>query len=119
MSVFQNMLCSYMPNYELQFYSSGNSKPIDKFLAKTNKPTRAKIFRGLNLLEKYGPMIGMPHVKKIDHVLYELRIRGKEEVRVLFITQLRIIYFLHIFKKKTQKIPANEINTAHQRLTYL
>lgn len=106
-----------MTKFELIFYSSGNSKPVDNFISKSNPETRGKIFKSLDLVENYGPMIGMPHVKKINKQLYELRIRGKEEIRLLFTCSGQKIYFLHIFKKKTQKIPLRELNLAHKRLT--
>jgi phage-related protein len=107
-----------MDNFELVFYSSGNSKPIDKFLSSSTAGTRAKIFQKLKLLKTYGPMAGMPHVKKINHQLFELRIRGHEEVRLLFSCYGRTLYFAHIFKKKTRKIPVKEISIAQKRLAY-
>jgi len=102
--------------FELIFYSFGSSKPIDEFISTLTTDTKAKIFKSLDLLENYGPMIGMPHVKKIEKLLFELRIRGKEEIRLFFICSKQKIYFLHIFKKKTQKIPLKELNLARKRL---
>lgn len=59
------------------------------------------------------------YTKKIRKDLYELRITGQEQIRVLYTTQGRTIILLHAFKKKTQKIPLKEIKTALSRLELL
>lgn len=59
----------------------------------------------------------MPHAKQLDSGLYELRVRGKEEIRVLYGFKQKTIYLLHAFKKQTQKTPRKEIETAVKRLT--
>lgn len=104
--------------YELLFYSSGNSKPIDEFIGTCEHSARAKIFRGFELLREHGIFVGMPHVKKLEGPLYELRIRGQQELRLIFtLYKKNTIYFLHAFKKKSQKTPRPEIEIASRRLT--
>jgi len=61
----------------------------------------------------------MPHAKKLTGKIYELRIRGKEEVRIIYAFVKNRIYLLHAFKKKTQKTPIREIKIALRRLSYL
>lgn len=61
----------------------------------------------------------MPHCKKLTSDIFELRIRGKEEVRILYSTRKGDIYLLHAFKKKSQKTPAKEIKIAEQRMALL
>jgi phage-related protein len=104
-------------SYQLIFYSSVNSKPIQDFIVSTEKVTQAKILKSLDLVEIYGVKAGMPHVKKITKDLFELRVRGKQEVRLLFVQKGKKTCFLHGFLKKTNKIPKNEIKTALKRLT--
>jgi len=104
-------------SYNLIFYTTHSTNAIEKFILSTEKYTQAKILRSLDLVEKFGSRVGMPHVKKITKDLYELRIRGKQEVRLLFSQQGRNIYFLHGFLKKSNKIPRNDIETALKRLT--
>lgn len=72
-----------------------------------------------DLLEKYGPEIGMPYVKRISKDLFELRIRKQESVRFLFTLKNKIIWILHGFKKKRKKIPNKEIGIALNRLTLI
>ena len=57
--------------------------------------------------------------KKLTDKLYELRIRGKQEVRIIYVFRKQIIYLLHAFKKQTQKTPEKEIKIARSRLQIL
>lgn len=98
-----------------------------------DESTIAKILHKIDLLEKYGTSLGMPHVKKITTSLYELRIRGKQETRIFygFIKNKQSfssskqsfstnkIYLVHAFKKQTQKTPKKEIKIATERLKIL
>ena len=61
------------------------------------------MLRAIELIEQYGQYLGMPHVKKVTSVLYELRIRGKQEVRIFFIIKAGSALLLHGFVKKSQK----------------
>jgi len=94
------------------FESGRGEKIIEKFIKKLNPKTVAKIIRSIDLLEKYGTTLGMPHSKKLEMDLFELRVRGKEEIRIIYIFFDEKIYLLHAFKKKTQKIRPKEIKTA-------
>ena len=60
----------------------------------------------------------MPHTKAIKDGLFELRIKSKEGIaRVFYCTVIKKrIFILHIFIKKSQKIPKNELKLAMSRL---
>ena len=70
-------------------------------------------------MRKYGLIMGMPHIKKINKDLFELRVRGKIQVRFLFTYKNNTFYLLHGFKKKRQKLLQKDIKTAEKRLTYI
>lgn len=89
---------------------------IESFIVKQEQSTKAKITRMILTLGQYGPNLGMPYSRKIDKDLWELRISGKEAVRVLYTVRKNEIILLHIFKKKTEKMPQKEIKLARQRL---
>lgn len=91
-------------------------KLIESFIVKQEEKIRAKITRMILLLGKYGPSLGMPYSRKIDKDLWELRISGKEAVRVFYAVRKNEIILLHIFKKKTEKTPQKELKLARQRL---
>jgi len=48
--------------------------------------------------------------------LSELRIRGKEELHIVYCFKNQAIYLLHAFKKQTQKTPQKELETAQKRM---
>lgn len=101
------------------FESERGNKPVEELIRSQQLQTRSKITHLIDLLEKYGPIVSMPHVKKMSANLYELRIRGKEEIRIFFAFKGHNIYLLHGFKKKTKKTPVKEIGVALKRLELL
>ena len=100
----------------LTYETSSGEKPVREFILSQQPSTQSKITHLLDMLEKYGPTLGMPHVKKISSNLYELRIKGREEIRIFFTYKNRNIHLLHGFKKKTNKTPPKEIAAALKRL---
>lgn len=92
---------------------------VRDFIKSLEKPTQSKVLRGINLLEIYGRDLSMPHVKHIQDRLFELRMRGSQEIRIFFTYHENHAYLLHGFVKKTQKIPAREIKTAEKRFSVL
>lgn len=101
----------------IAFESKRGEKFVEKFITSLEPPTIAKVTHVIDLLEKHGSLLGMPHAKRIASKLHELRIRGKQEVRIIYAIVGRRIYLLHAFKKQTQKTPPKEMVTAVKRLT--
>lgn len=101
------------------FETARGEKIVKKFIFKQTESTRGKIIRGIDLLKKYGPILGMPNSKQLTNKIHELRIRGQEEIRIFYGFTKHNIYLLHAFKKKTQKTPSKEIETASERLALL
>jgi len=101
----------------LLFESSRGEKPVDEFIKKQRPQAKAKIVHTIKLLGEYGNQLGMPHAKILVSGLYELRIRGKEELRFLYCFKQRTIYLLHAFKKQTRKTPQRELHLALERMT--
>lgn len=89
---------------------------VREFLKSLEKNTDSKIIRTLDLLEMFGSELRMPHSKKIIDGLFELRIKGTQEVRVLYMFQKKSIMLLHAFIKKTQKIPSKELQYALRKM---
>ena len=88
---------------------------IDEFIDSLEKAGIAKALRTIDLLERFGNKLGMPHSKKIAKGLFELRIRGEEEARIIYTFHKSSIVLLHGFKKKSQKIPKRELNVAREK----
>ena len=89
---------------------------LGKFIISLEKPTIAKVLRTINLLERFGEKLILPQSKKISSGLFELRIHGKQEIRIFYTFYKSQIFLLHGFKKKSQKIPKKEIRIAIQKL---
>lgn len=100
----------------LLFESSRGERPVDAFVKKQQPQAKAKIVQKIRLLKQYGNFLSMPHAKTLDSGLHELRIRGKEEIRIFYCFLGNTIYILHAFKKQTQKTPQKEIDIAFQRM---
>lgn len=103
----------------ITFETPRGEKPVDKFIESQPSQAQAKITHLLDLLELHGNILGMPHSKRLSNGLFELRIRGKEELRILYCFNKRNIILLHAFKKQTQKTPPKEIKTAIRRMQSL
>ena len=105
-------------NWEVVFFESNRGeKPVEEFFGKQQLSARTKMLHLFELLEVYGSQLGMPHAKQLGSGIYELRVRGKEEIRVFYGFKQKTIYLLHAFKKQTQKTPRKELETALNRLT--
>ncbi len=98
------------------FISQRGEKPVDEFLKKQSLKTQSKATHLIDLLELHGNLLGMPYSKRLDKNIFELRIRGKQEMRILYCFNKRGIILLHAFKKQTQKTPRKEIETAKKRM---
>ena len=92
---------------------------VEIFISYLEKSTVAKVLRTLDLLEIFGNSLGLPHSKKIRGKLYEIRIRGKQEVRIFYTFHRGEAVLLHGFLKKSRQIPGKEIKTALQKLAVL
>jgi len=92
---------------------------IDKFIFKLDAQSQARVLRYIELLEKYGYKLGMPYSKSLHDGLFELRVMGNKQIRIIYCFYKGTIYLLNIFNKKTNKIPKKEIGLALQRFKML
>lgn len=100
---------------EVIFFDNG----VEIFLSRLQKPTIAKALRTIDLLEQFGNQLGMPHSKYLGNNLFELRIRGKENVRFTYAFRHNKAIILHGFIKKTQKTPSREMAKSQNKLSSL
>jgi len=97
------------------FESQRGEKFVENFIKLLDAKIIAKVGNEIDLLERHGPVLGMPHAKKLTRELHELRIRGKQEIRIIYCFIQNNIYLLHAFKKQTSKTPRKEIEIALNR----
>ena len=100
--------------WNLEYYS----EDVEETILSLPDGLLARYLRLTDLMIEFGPNLGLPHTKAIKGGLFELRVKSKEGIaRVFYCTILRNkIYMLHIFIKKSQKIPKKELKIAFSRL---
>lgn len=109
-------------NFKLKvvFYktNSGN-EPVREWLLSLEKEDRKIIGEEIKTVQ-YGWPLGMPLVRKLEKGLWEVRIKLDNKIsRVLFTVHKSMMVLLHGFMKKSQKIPANDLKIARQRMSSL
>lgn len=82
---------------------------VEKFIYSLEKQTIAKTLRTIDLLERFGFNLSMPHSKKVTDNIFELRVRGQQEVRIFYCFYKDQIHLLSGFVKKSQKTPPKEL----------
>ena len=70
------------------------------------------------LIEEFGPALGLPYTKALGDGLFEIRAKGKEGIGRSFFCTMKgqEIIILHSFIKKSQKTPKKELKAAQTRL---
>lgn len=92
---------------------------VQDFVEKLEKSSMNKVIRLIQLLERFGHNLGMPHAKAISQNLFELRIRGKQEIRIMYTFRGGNVLLFYVFLKKSQQIPQNILNAIHAKLKRL
>jgi len=97
--------------------SASGGNPVSDFLDALEANSQSKILRILHNVQEYGLDSVIPHVKKLSGTpFWEIRILGKENIRVIYVVPVRFtVLVLHGFKKKTQKTPLKELEIASKR----
>lgn len=105
--------------YRIHLYrSSSGQSPVEDFLQELAERDRAKVMAALDYLSQQGPALRRPHAAHVQGKLWELRVSlGRNEYRLLyFFLEGQVVVVAHGFVKKTQGIPAREIETAARRM---
>lgn len=107
-----------MADWELVYYETNSgSCPVRDFLDSLAAGEAARVTCKLDLLEALGMRLGPPHVDHLQHRIWELRITGGIQHRVLYAAVTgRRIDLLHAVTKKTRKARRSDIDIALARL---
>ena len=100
------------------YRAPGDDQPVQQFLDGLEIKAQSKVQDAIKMLREFGVRLGLPHAKKLTGTdLWELRIIGRDSVRVLYVAVTgKTFVLLHGFKKKKDKTPAKEIRIAEDRL---
>ena len=109
--------------YIVELYEKADGKiPVLEFILGLNPKQQAKIYREIDLLEKFGNELHYPHVDIIKGKryadLWELRIALSSNIfRIFyFLPENSKVVLLHGIVKKKQKTPKKELDTALKRM---
>lgn len=103
--------------WKVKFFQTVRGEyPVKEFIEKQDESTKTRINLSIRLLIDFAPFLKPPDIKKLQD---ELRITGKISVRILYTLVNSEYYLLHVFKKKSQKIPPKEIKIAVDRAKQL
>lgn len=109
-----------MRTFQAVYYrAEDGSEPVGEFIAGLDVKSRAALLRQidrLNDLSDAVPHLPFPHSSQVEKELRELRCHmGAQHYRVLYRRSERLIVLLHVFPKKTGKLPKAEIEIAKGR----
>jgi phage-related protein len=94
-------------------------EPVRDFVDALPEETQAVLenqIARLNLLSDEIPHLPFPHTSQVDGELRELRCHyGRRLYRVLYRRSERLVILLHVFPKRSAKVPAADIRLAKQR----
>jgi phage-related protein len=101
----------------VKFYSTqqGN-EPVKEWLQSQPKDMKKLIGEDIRTDQKAWPL-GMPLVKHVEGKIWELRSHIPHGIiRVFFTVKSECMVLLHVFTKKSQKLPKQELEIARKRL---
>ncbi len=103
---------------QVNFYKTESGhEPVREWLRSLSHAEKKVIGEDIKTVQ-FGWPLGMPLVRKIGTDLWEVRSRLDNRIaRVLFTVHENLMLLLHGFIKKSQKIPADDLRLAKQRLS--
>jgi len=103
--------------HKVLFYCLASGRePVREWLKQLSPADRKRIGEDLYTLQLGWPT-GMPLARKLEPNLWEFRGRiSNGIVRIFFAEENKALVLLHGFVKKSQKIPAEELTLAKERL---
>src|SRR4030042_4042109 len=109
--------------WKIVFYRKDSlEEPVRNFIVNLPTKERAKVAQEIENIRSEGIYLGLPFVKKLSGKeykgLWELRVRfGSDYVRIIyFLHTEKTFVLLHGFKKKTNRAPKRELETAKRRM---
>jgi phage-related protein len=104
--------------WQIRFYEDrrGRSALLD-FINRLPPRDRAKVFNTLRLLQEFGTDLGLPHARRIEGRLWELRPGDNRLLYFLYVNETFVV--LNGFRKQSMKTPESVIDTARRRMQEL
>ncbi len=102
----------------MEWHVTFYSEKVENKTLSFPKGILANLLHVIEMIEEFGPSLGMPYTAPMGHGLFEIRAKGKEGIgRSLFCSvKGREIIMLHSFVKKSQKTPKKDLDIAIKRM---
>ena len=101
--------------WSVEFYlDDRGASPVELYLESLQPTGRGSMLSAIKLLAAYGVQLKMPHARRVEGALWELR-AGAGRV-FYFVAHGRRCVLLHGYRKKTQRAPRREVNEARRRM---
>lgn len=106
-----------MDKYKVLYYKDENGKcEVLDFIFKSRKEVQSKVSNQIKHLKEFGLSRINPSIRKLTNTpFWEVRILGRDNVRMFCCLVGSQIVIFHIFSKKQQKTPSREIKSALKR----
>ena len=100
----------------LYYRSDSGRELIKEYIRSLEVKAKAEILSFLNKFENDEKYRKGPYCKKINKDIFEIRIKTKDYYRILYsYISGDLVILLHIFKKKSNKIPLKELKLVIKR----
>ena len=91
-----------------------------EFIIRSLEPrARAKARGRIKLLGDHGHILRMPYSRYIIPEIFELRIVGKDNIRLIYTFKSDVAIIFHAFVKKTEGISLHEMHIIKQKFNSL
>ena len=87
---------------------------VERFIKNLDYETSMRVDRTIGVLERIGHLIEMPDSKSLGKGLFELRIHGRRQIRIIYLFKDNKAYVLHGFVKKTGAISRHDMDYARR-----
>lgn len=89
------------------------------FIEKVEPYGHGRIFRVVGLLRQAGHLLRMPYSKNISRDIFELRIIGKQNIRLIYSFKNGKAIIFYAFFKKTEQINGKDFKELMRRYKHL
>ena len=94
------------------------NQKLEEQILEMPRGIRVRFLSMMEIMQRQGPDLGMPHTRALGRGLYEIRAKAAEGIGRYFYCTLvgNEIVVLHCFVKKTQKTPSRHLDIARMRM---
>ncbi len=94
-------------------------KEVKDFVTELGEDTMSRVQRFTDMLTRFGYRLRMPYSKNILPGIFELRIGGIHNIRLMYTFSNDTAIVFYGFEKKTEQISLQEMNTIKMKFNRL